>query len=347
MQQRKQREADRRSVELKEASQKKVAETEKNRRAGMMQFSSELSNGCVPSARSEPRLGSKMCTGSKLALSTEASAAGAAASGPSASGGAVAAGCAGAADSSGSGSEVEEELGGTQRPYCGDGVCRLGCERVGDGEGPTARSADGALLSDSSTVHPSSRESWWRERENEHSPSEYEDDFVDDDDNDYSYDGRREEAAGRLSHHPVVRAARIQAEARSLEQQQAQQQRLVVLAREQLHVGSERPPAVATAGAARGAAGGAAAADEVPEELPIGGTALQAFGGMRHAALQERCRQALGDLFPPVYAYLRQARSEEADEKDVRKKLLLLVGQGRLNDCMCVDELVFTESVGL
>ena len=29
-----------------------------------------------------------------------------------------------------------------------------------------------------------------------------------------------------------------------------------------------------------------------------------------------------------------QARSEEADEKDVRKKLLLLVGQGRLNDCM-------------
>ena len=67
---------------------------------------------------------------------------------------------------------------------------------------------------------------------------------------------------------------------------------------------------------------------------------------MRHAALQERCRQALGDLFPAVYEYLSEARRRMADERDVRKNLQAIVGRDRLNDCMCVDELVFTESYG-
>ena len=67
---------------------------------------------------------------------------------------------------------------------------------------------------------------------------------------------------------------------------------------------------------------------------------------MRHAALQERCRQALGDAFPPVYAYLREARSNDRSEKEVRKNLLEIVGKDRLNDCLCVDELVYTEQYG-
>ena len=58
---------------------------------------------------------------------------------------------------------------------------------------------------------------------------------------------------------------------------------------------------------------------------------------------RERCEQTLGELFPPVHAYLRQARSSQADENEVRKTLLSLVGKERLPDCMCVDELVFIE----
>ena len=74
--------------------------------------------------------------------------------------------------------------------------------------------------------------------------------------------------------------------------------------------------------------------------------ARTALSSVRIAALQERCRQALGELFPPVYSYLRQARGSEADEREVRKALQGLVGANRLNDCMCVDELVFTEQYG-
>ena len=34
-----------------------------------------------------------------------------------------------------------------------------------------------------------------------------------------------------------------------------------------------------------------------------------------------------------------------ADEKEVRTKLQQLVGRERVNDCMCVDELIFTEQM--
>jgi len=64
----------------------------------------------------------------------------------------------------------------------------------------------------------------------------------------------------------------------------------------------------------------------------------------RHSALQERCRAKLGDLFDPVYDFLRHARGTDTDEKEVRRTLLSLVGRDRVNDCMCVDELIFVES---
>lgn len=116
----------------------------------------------------------------------------------------------------------------------------------------------------------------------------------------------------------------------------------------------------------------ASIADEVPEELPQGDTQAHSveshrpsqaadgyrietagvgengggniLGAVRRAALQERCRQLLGESFPPVYEYLKRARAEEANEKDVRRALLSLVGSKCLNDCMCVDELIFIES---
>ena len=52
-----------------------------------------------------------------------------------------------------------------------------------------------------------------------------------------------------------------------------------------------------------------------------------------------------GELFPPVYTYLREARASMAEEKDVRRRLLSIVGKERVNDCMCVDELIFIESM--
>ena len=88
---------------------------------------------------------------------------------------------------------------------------------------------------------------------------------------------------------------------------------------------------------------------EIAEEIaPPLRTEQQALGHARgrQAALRERCHQALGDLFPPVYGYLKQAREEGANENDVRRSLLQLVGGERLNECMCVDELIFTESMG-
>ena len=94
--------------------------------------------------------------------------------------------------------------------------------------------------------------------------------------------------------------------------------------------------------------------EEVAEEIAIPiRSEQQALGHAmgRQAALRERCHQALGDLFLPVYDYLKQAREMQAreeglNENDVRRSLLQLVGSERLNECMCVDELIFTESMG-
>ena len=60
----------------------------------------------------------------------------------------------------------------------------------------------------------------------------------------------------------------------------------------------------------------------------------------------EAASNKLGDLFPPVYSYLREARQNNCSEKEVRKELQALVGRDRLNDCLCVDELVYTEQYG-
>jgi hypothetical protein len=167
----------------------------------------------------------------------------------------------------------------------------------------------------------------------------------------------------------TLRQANQQAAARSMAHAEAHQQRLLELARAAMQWNGPAVDAPATARVAPYAAGGSA--DEVPEELsgtgyaaasgtsyaaangggvgggggggggPAGGGA---FGAVRHAALKERCRQLLGDVFEPVYQYLRGARKGSVDDKEVRRTLLSIVGPKRLNDCMCVDELIFIES---
>ena len=180
----------------------------------------------------------------------------------------------------------------------------------------------------------------------------------------------------------TLRQANQQAEERSLLHAAAHEQRLAELAREvytqpvSAHYGAA-PSTVDSLTPSLAAHHLADYGDEVPEELPhaaaahpdhsgggweacaaaehAGGHGVAAHGGgngggprslgnMRHAALQEKCRQLLGEAFPPVYDYLRTARANEAEEKDVRRTLLSLVGPKRLNDCMCVDELIFVES---
>ena len=69
------------------------------------------------------------------------------------------------------------------------------------------------------------------------------------------------------------------------------------------------------------------------------------LGAVRHAALMERCRQVLGAQFLPVYEYLKAARLSSVAEKEVMHNLESLVGRTRLNDCMCVDELIFIEQM--
>ena len=65
------------------------------------------------------------------------------------------------------------------------------------------------------------------------------------------------------------------------------------------------------------------------------------------SALQDRCQEALGDLFPSVYDYLKRARRDETSESQVRRHLTQLVGRERLNDCMWVDQLVFAEDMNM
>ncbi len=298
MQQRKQREADRRSLELKQASANAEQEKVIARRLGQLQFSSELSNGCVPSDRP-----SASAIGDNLRSSLR---------GPLP-----------APDGASSAREVEEEvgsdveedkgMGGTARPLSGT---LQGTVRRARHDGGVDEYAVGAT-SQRSSLTGTTRMAHAGEGAGLHDTMHYEDDFEDDaaDDDDSS-----------TSQNPTVVAARQQAEARTLAQQDAQQQRLLMLAREHFNAPTASLPA-----------------EEVPEELPP--PPRTSMGGMRHAALQERCRQALGDLFIPVYSYLRAARAEEAEEREVRKKLLTLVGRECLNDCMCVDELIFTEQL--
>jgi hypothetical protein len=193
----------------------------------------------------------------------------------------------------------------------------------------------------------------------------YEDDFEDE----YEV----EEELSNDQDDGTLKLARQQAEARSRAHADAHQQRLLVLARE--HFNAPAPTYVAPQPSTLSATGGSSIGGSAqsrgvahPSQLSCaemsisdrGGSGGGAFlpasaaqqppkpslGAVRHAALQERCRQALGDLFPSVYSYLSRARSEMAEEREVRKTLQSLVGPHRLNDCMCVDELVFTEQYG-
>ena len=110
----------------------------------------------------------------------------------------------------------------------------------------------------------------------------------------------------------TLRLARQQAEARSRAHAEAHQTRLLALAKEHYsgpqpatpHHATQNPHAAGPMGEAA-AAGGAAYASLPTAGLPPppaqGGGAQQAapsLGSVRHAALQERCRQALGELVP-------------------------------------------------
>ena len=162
------------------------------------------------------------------------------------------------------------------------------------------------------------------------SQDDYYDGYYDDDFEEEDFDGFVEEDLGEIDD-GTLKLAKQQAEARSSAHADAHQQRLLALARE--HFDSGAAPQTPTSGAT-----------PLSQPLPAAGQPPRpGLGAVRHAALQERCRQALGDLFPAVHQYLSEARRGMAEERDVRKNLQAIVGRDRLNDCMCVDELVFVE----
>ena len=70
----------------------------------------------------------------------------------------------------------------------------------------------------------------------------------------------------------------------------------------------------------------------VPRETPL-------------QALKQKCAEALGGDFPAVYSYLKTARQQNEADGVVRRNLLGLVGNARLGDCMWVDQLIFKEEL--
>lgn len=66
----------------------------------------------------------------------------------------------------------------------------------------------------------------------------------------------------------------------------------------------------------------------------------------KSAALRDRCVATLGASFSAIYAYLRRARaSGSADEREVRRQLMALVGGNvtLMPGCFAVDQLIFLE----
>lgn len=66
----------------------------------------------------------------------------------------------------------------------------------------------------------------------------------------------------------------------------------------------------------------------------------------KSAALRDRCMATLGDSFQAIYSYLRRARSSgSADEREVRRQLMALVGGNHslMPGCFAVDQLIFLE----
>ena len=78
--------------------------------------------------------------------------------------------------------------------------------------------------------------------------------------------------------------------------------------------------------------GGNHPAPVVPREAPL-------------QALKQRCADALGGDFGAVYSYLKRARQQNEADGAVRRNLLSIVGSSRLNDCMWVDQLIFKEEL--
>ena len=78
--------------------------------------------------------------------------------------------------------------------------------------------------------------------------------------------------------------------------------------------------------------GGNQPAPVVPREAPV-------------QALKQRCAEALGADFDAVYSYLKRARQQNEADGAVRRNLLSIVGSNRLNDCMWVDQLIFKEEL--
>ena len=62
----------------------------------------------------------------------------------------------------------------------------------------------------------------------------------------------------------------------------------------------------------------AACASALPALVKMDKRALAELDGEAlPPALQDKCREALGDLFPPVYAYLTEARGQDVPERDM------------------------------
>ena len=339
MQQRKQAEADRRSIELRNAVSQRGGHgtnAQVAQRLAAQAFSSNLTNGMVERSPNDRNFrADATLRASANAASTSAfpgdtwagdtqrfGAPPAAVPSPSlqplpsepppylaSNNSSGSGGSGGGCSGSGSGS------GGGSIPYSGRAAC-AGNYSPRDVDGALAETLGGATLNTMRTVMT----------------EQYEDDFeeeVVDEVGDGHDDG-------------TLQLARQQAEARTLAHADAHQKRLAALAYAHLAQPDPAPDSARRVDAAASERAGKQAAGPAQPSGPNNN-----LGAVRHAALQERCRQALGELFLPVYEYLRVARdpSALADEKEVRTKLQQLVGRERVNDCMCVDELIFTEQM--
>ncbi|KAL3906991.1 MAG: hypothetical protein SGPRY_010343 [Prymnesium sp.] len=332
MRQRKQLEADRRSVELKLAAELRMQEKEVAQRIGARQFASELNSvGCVPfgTAGRSNRLSDALQGAGTMR-----------GQGEGVGGGALSAEQSEMryqARANSAGGESSERLQGrTLRcgsdqgemlAYTGNGghsvACNVGASKRMTGRSVTARECHTEGEGSGIGGHTESVSSPYFD--GQCGSVVYEDDFEDDIDEELEHEGDVSNESGRRA----IKAAQMQAQASS--GSQARQQ-LKDIAREHLEHES------------------VSAAEVALEELPVDGAAL--IGGStskrarQHTALQERCYMTLGDSFLPVYQYLRHARDTHADEGEVRRNLKMIVGQERVKDCMCVDELVFIEQAG-
>ena len=296
--QRKLAEADRRSMELKQAAEKSVGQNkELAARMAQKHFSSNLSNGMVERSPSDKQMQMQQAQ-MRQTLSRESAAA------LSREAGMMGASSNSGMDRGDTPPSFDETPVGVVTQHFNSAIgisARAGASGYGGGGGG-AYEMGNTLRRD---------------------VGKYDDDFEDD-------EIAEEMGVDAGDVDGTLRLAREQAGARDEAHAEAHQRRLAALAR--AHLGSAPPVEVPPP---RGSSASPA--------RPVASQPQPNLSAVRQQALHERCRQALGDLFPPVYEYLRQARQSNTENKEVNRNLMGIVGRDRLNDCMCVDELIFIE----